>query len=46
MIEPHHPKLSVRRQCELLALPRSTYYHQPELESVVSVAPGAPLTAA
>jgi len=33
MIEPAHPKLSVARQCELLELPRSTYYHRPEPES-------------
>ncbi len=32
MIEPEHPKLSVVRQCELLDLPRSTYYHRPEPE--------------
>jgi putative transposase len=30
MIEPHHPKLSVARQCELLGLARSSYYHQPQ----------------
>ena len=30
MIETEHPKLSVVRQCELLELPRSTYYHQPK----------------
>jgi len=32
MIEPAHPKLTVRVQCELLGLPRSSYYHvvQPE----------------
>ncbi len=28
MIEPSHPRLSVSRQCQLLALPRSTLYHQ------------------
>ncbi len=28
MIERDHP-LSPSRQCELLALPRSTFYHQP-----------------
>jgi putative transposase len=33
MIEPKHPKLSVARQCELLGLPRSTYYHRPEPET-------------
>ena len=26
MIEPTHPGLSVQRQCELLSLPRSSYY--------------------
>ncbi|MCC5023404.1 MAG: IS3 family transposase [Candidatus Synoicihabitans palmerolidicus] len=30
MIETEHPKLSVARQCELLELPRSTYYHHPK----------------
>jgi putative transposase len=29
MIEPRHPKLSVVRQCELLELPRSSYYYRP-----------------
>ena len=33
MIEAEHPGLSVKRQCELLELPRSTYYHRPEPES-------------
>lgn len=33
MIEAKHPSLSVKRQCELLELPRSTYYHRPEPES-------------
>ncbi len=33
MIEPKHPKLSVVRQCELLELPRATYYRQPKPES-------------
>lgn len=28
MIEPDHPRLSVSRQCLLLALPRATHYHQ------------------
>lgn len=28
MVEPSHPKISVSRQCQLLALPRSTRYHQ------------------
>lgn len=29
MIEPNHPHLSIRQQCELLGLPRSNYYYQP-----------------
>jgi putative transposase len=33
MIEPEHPKLSVRRQCELLGLPRSSYYRESCSES-------------
>jgi putative transposase len=28
MVEPSHPRLSVSRQCQLLALPRATHYHQ------------------
>jgi putative transposase len=32
MIEPKHPKLTVSRQCELLELPRSSYYRQPTPE--------------
>lgn len=30
MIEPDHPRISTRRQCQLLGLPRSTYYHRPQ----------------
>jgi len=33
MIDPKHPKLSVVRQCDLLALPRASYYREPEPES-------------
>ena len=33
MIEPQHPALSIRRQCELLGLNRATYYYQPATES-------------
>ncbi len=33
MIEPCHPKLSVRRQCELLGLNRSTLYYEPAPET-------------
>jgi putative transposase len=32
-IDPHYSELSVQRQCELLGLPRSTYYYQPRPES-------------
>jgi putative transposase len=32
-IDPHHSELSVQQQCELLGLPRSTYYYQPRPES-------------
>jgi putative transposase len=32
-IEPGHPQLSLRRQCELLSLSRSTWYYQPRGES-------------
>jgi len=33
MIEPSHRKLSVRRQCDLLGLPRSSYYREPTIET-------------
>ncbi len=33
MIETNHPSIPVVRQCELLGLPRSTYYHQPKPET-------------
>ena len=33
MIDPHHRRLSIQKQCELLGVPRSTYYHQPLPES-------------
>jgi len=29
LVEPDHPSLSVAQQCELLGLPRSTYYYVP-----------------
>jgi putative transposase len=33
MIEPNHSKLSVSRQCRLVAIARSTYYYEPSGES-------------
>ena len=33
LIEPHHPQISIARQCELLGLPRSTYYYHSQEES-------------
>jgi putative transposase len=32
-IEPEHRQLSIRRQCELLELPRAGYYYRPATES-------------
>ena len=33
MIEPNHPKLSVKRQCELIGLSRPSYYRKESPES-------------
>lgn len=33
MIEPKHPMLTVTRQCELLGLPRASFYYEPAPES-------------
>jgi putative transposase len=38
MIEPNQPELSVRRQCELLDMNRSTYYYVPATESPLNLA--------
>jgi putative transposase len=38
LIEPDHDQLSVRRQCELLGLNRSTLYYQPAAESEENLA--------
>jgi putative transposase len=32
-IDPVHPHLTIQQQCELLGVPRSTYYYQPRPES-------------
>jgi len=33
LVEPGHAELSVRRQCELLGLPRASLYYQPAQET-------------
>ena len=33
-----HPDLSVRQQCDLLGLPRATYYYEPLPESAANLA--------
>ena len=33
LIEPVHPQISIARQCDLVGLPRSTYYYQAQGES-------------
>lgn len=37
MIEPSHPTLSLRRQCELIGLPRASYYYEPAGESELNL---------
>jgi putative transposase len=37
LIEPEHTVLSVRQQCELLGLNRSTYYYQPATETPLNL---------
>jgi putative transposase len=37
MIQPNHPMLSIRRQCELVGLNRSSYYWQPTGESPLNL---------
>src|SRR5207245_2493314 len=32
LIEPAHPQISIARQCDLVGLPRSTYYYQAQGE--------------
>ncbi|GIW97156.1 MAG: hypothetical protein KatS3mg111_0489 [Pirellulaceae bacterium] len=38
MVEPDHAELSVRRQCELLGIARSSYYYEPAHESEENLA--------
>ena len=37
MVEPDHPQLSVRRQCELLGLSRSSLYYEAAQETAENV---------
>ena len=37
MIEPRHPHLSIRRQCELLGLGRTSYYYTPAQETPLNL---------
>lgn len=37
MIEPHHPELSIRRQCALLGLNRASYYYDPAPEDPLNL---------
>ena len=37
MIEPAHPRLSIVRQCELVSISRSAFYHRPAGETVLNL---------
>lgn len=37
MIEPEHPQISIRRQCELIGLNRASYYYQPATVSELNL---------
>ena len=39
MIEPEHPRLSIIRQCELVAISRSGFYHRPAGETALNLEP-------
>ena len=38
MIRPGHPSLSIIRQCRLVSIGRSTFYHMPRGESLENLA--------
>ena len=37
MVEADHPRLSITRQCQVLGLARSTWYHRPQGEKAVNL---------
>lgn len=37
LVEPRHPQIPISRQCELLALPRSSYYRPMSTESLLNL---------
>jgi putative transposase len=37
LIEPGHPQISIRRQCELIGLNRASYYYQPATASELNL---------
>jgi len=37
IIEPEHPQLSVVRQCELVSIRRSGFYHRPAGETALNL---------
>jgi len=37
MIEPIHPTLSIRRQCDLVGLNRASFYYQPAVETALNL---------
>ena len=37
-VEPHHPELSIVRQCRLLSIARASYYREPSGESAMNLA--------
>lgn len=37
LIEPEHPELSIRRQCELMGLNRASYYYEPATETPLNL---------
>jgi len=37
MLEPDHPQLSILRQCALVSLRRSGFYHRPAGESLLNL---------